>query len=131
VVEGIPADVERFIAETISSVEQLEVLLLLHGTSPQEWTAETVARELRIAAASAARRLANLRARGLLSSSNEPEPTYRFSPREPDDATVVGALAETYATRRVSVITLIFSKPNDAVRLFADAFKIRQEDDDG
>jgi hypothetical protein len=131
VAEGIPTDVARFIAENIHSVEQLEVLLLLRGAATQAWSAAGVARELRIAEASASDRLEDLRARGLLARSDEAEATYRFAPADASKSRLVDALAETYATRRVSVITLIFSKPSDPVRLFADAFKIRRSDDDG
>jgi hypothetical protein len=75
---GIPRHVEQFIAEHINSVEQLEVLLLLHDRSSEEWTAATVARELHIDPGSAGRRLADWHARGLLSVSEASDPTYRW-----------------------------------------------------
>jgi hypothetical protein len=39
----------------------------------------------------------------------------------------VAQLAKDYAERRVSVITLIFSKPVDKLRTFADAFRLRKD----
>ena len=46
---GLSADVERFVAEHIHSVEQLEVLLLVQRTHPREWTAAQIVAELRTA----------------------------------------------------------------------------------
>ena len=40
---------------------------------------------------------------------------------------LVGSLEKVYEERRVSVITLIYSKPVDKVRTFADAFRLRKD----
>ena len=39
----------------------------------------------------------------------------------------VAGLAREYAARRVTVIGLIFSKPVDKIRSFADAFRLRRD----
>jgi hypothetical protein len=36
-------------------------------------------------------------------------------------------LAESYAKYRVTVVTLIFTKPSDDIAQFPDAFRIRRE----
>ena len=125
---GIPDDVVEFLAQSIDSVEQLEVLLLLHQNPATEWTAESVARHLYREPTSVGRRLGVLRLLGLLQASDEEQPTFRYLPRsEAIDATV-GRLADAYAERRVTVLGLLASKPMDHMRAFADAFRIRQED---
>lgn len=126
---GVPRHVEQFIADHINSVEQLEVLLLLHGRASEEWTAATVARELYIDPGSAGRRLADWHARGLLSVSEAPDPSYRFAPQDSELRRTVRDLASTYAERRVTVTNLIFSKPTDHISVFADAFRIRPKED--
>src|SRR5690606_42096918 len=63
---GIPDDVVEFLAQSIDSVEQLEVLLLLHQNPATEWTAESVARHLYREPTSVGRRLGVLRLLGLL-----------------------------------------------------------------
>jgi hypothetical protein len=126
---GIPRHVEQFINDHINSVEQLEVLLLLHDRTSEEWTGATVARELYIDPNSAARRLADWRARGLLSDSGGAEPSYRFAPQDSELRRTVSDLARTYAERRVTVTNLIFSKPTDHISVFADAFRIRPKED--
>ena len=125
---GIPDDVARFITDYIDSVEQLEVLLLLRASGSKEWTAESIARELRINPESVATRLATMHAQGLLALVDEEGGVYRYEPASSNTDRVVRGLADTYSQRRVSVITLIFSKPSDSIRTFADAFRIRKKD---
>ena len=48
----------------------------------------------------------------------------RYGPEPIDDRS---ALDRAYAERRVTVINLIFSKPIDKLRSFADAFRIKKE----
>jgi hypothetical protein len=124
---GIPKHVERFIVDYIDSVELLEVLLLLQRTAPAVWDSDTVARELRIAPESARMRLETLRSQRLLEPVDGAAPSFRYAPDSVDLDRGVRGLAETYAARRVSVITLIFSKPDDSIRSFADAFRIRKD----
>jgi hypothetical protein len=42
---------------------------------------------------------------------------------------MVESLASEYAVRRFSVIELVFSRP-DAARTFADAFRLREEEEE-
>jgi hypothetical protein len=39
-------------------------------------------------------------------------------------------LARLYPERRFTIIEIIFSKPNDKIRSFADAFRIRRDPDE-
>jgi hypothetical protein len=126
---GIPDHVRRFVAANIDSVGTLEVLLLLRDQRERDWTAGDVARELRSGTDPAADRLAYLRGRGLLSDAASEKPSFRYAPSRPDIARAVDDLASCYATRRVRVISLIYSKPSDQVLTFGDAFRIRRPPD--
>ncbi|WP_224248638.1 hypothetical protein [Hyalangium gracile] len=126
----IPARVQRFIATHIDSIEKLEVLLLLRARAERDWSARDVSQELRITEMSATARLEDLTARRLLVKDGSP-PIYRYGPASSEDAQDVGDLQATYSTRRVSVISFIFSKPLDKVRGFADAFRLKRDKDDG
>lgn len=117
---GLPPEVERFIARHIRSVEMLEIVLLVRRER-RAWTGEQVARELRIDPNSAAMRLEELAAGGLLRKDGG-EFTY-VATGEPDRD--LDALARAYAERRVAVITWIVSQPTDRLRSFADAFRFR------
>jgi hypothetical protein len=122
---GVPAPVRRFIAGHIESVAQLEVLLLLRAVTDRNWTADEVARALVIPPESATHWLNDLAARDLLLDDGD---RYRYHPST-DETETVDDLAESYAKYRVAVIGLIFSKPNERVTVFADAFRIRRRND--
>jgi hypothetical protein len=125
--DEIPADVRQFIIDHLNSVAQLEVLLLLRSDAQRDWSGEDVARALYTAADVTAGQLADLHARGLLAAAEPPEARYRYGPRTSELGDLVARLADVYRERRVSVITLIYSKPVDKVRTFADAFKLRKD----
>lgn len=114
----------------IDSIEKLEVLLLLRNRAERPWTASEVALELRITEASSSARMEDLAASALLVSNGGKPPAYRFSPAHSEDVRSIAELAMTYSERRVSVITFIFSKPQERVRGFADAFLLRPKRDD-
>jgi hypothetical protein len=128
-ISGLPDDVERFIAEHVFSVDQLDVLLLLQRTKPREWNARQVAAELRTNAPSAAMKLDDLTRRDLLVRNDGVEPTYAYGPKDEEMDHVVVALRKAYAERHIAVIHLIFSKPTEefeAMQSSADAFRIRK-----
>ncbi len=124
---GISQNVRSLIIERIDSVVQLEVLLLLQANTGRAWTAAEVAQELRIEPSWATGQLGELAGRGLLAPAADVPDGYRYAPSPREiDATVV-QLSKDYAERRVTVITLIFSKPVDKLRTFADAFRLRKD----
>jgi predicted transcriptional regulator len=119
--------VQQFVVRYINSVDQLEMLLLLRENDAKSWTAEEIARALFTQAETVQQRLAQLAGQGLLT---EKERTYRYSPRTTDLERAVSELAREYPRYRVSIINLIFSKPIDRIRTFADAFRFTKEEDD-
>ncbi|HSJ97049.1 MAG TPA: hypothetical protein VLC53_08250 [Myxococcota bacterium] len=121
----------RQLLDRLDSIAQLELLLLLQRTAPDEWTAEQLAAELRIEPAWALEQLALLGARQLLAESEPGSGRYRFDPATPALAKSVEALASCYSELRVTVVGVLYSRPVDRIRVFADAFRIRREDDDG
>jgi hypothetical protein len=120
---------KKFIAEHINSVEQLEVLLFLHSNTSKEFSAADLSRELRIDPGSAATRLADLHFHGFLSVNGSEPPLYRYNPKLSDQDRAVNSISQTYLKHRYTVINLIFSKPIDKIRTFADAFKFKKEED--
>lgn len=129
--EEIPQPVRRLIAEHIESVVQAEVLLLLHAQAPAPASADFVATQLRVDHAWAQAQLDNLCLRGLLRCSDPPQRLYHYAPASPDLDSAVTGLAQAYENRRVTIINLIYSKPPDAIRNFADAFRLRKDKPDG
>jgi hypothetical protein len=109
---GVPEAVSAFVVQQISSIEQLEVLLFLRRNPGRPWTPEEVSRELRGSNPSIVRRLTDLSTRGFARLiEGEAKSVFVYSPRTPQLADSVNALAAVYAERPHSVIRLIFSKP--------------------
>jgi hypothetical protein len=127
--DGIPEDVRAFIIAHIASVEQLEILLFLHAHPDRVWAAADLSHELYIAEESASRRLAEFHGHKLLVRQEGHPLMYRYSPLDARMTAVIDSLAAVYQERRVRVINLIFSKPVDHIRSFADAFKFRKKND--
>jgi predicted transcriptional regulator len=128
--QDVPEEAKRLLADHITSVEQLEILLLLRRRPEGVWTPQTVAQELRTSESSASKRLAALRARGLV-AMDDGEGVFRYRPANERLGRSVDSLADAYAERPYRVIELIFSKPIDDLRVYADAFRLRKEDSDG
>jgi hypothetical protein len=127
VAAGLPDDVVAFVVDHVSSVAQLEILLLLVSREGADVTPDVAARELRMDPSWAATELRALVERGLLVNGNGTGPTYRFAPAGPEAAALVRRVVEAYAERRAAIITLIYEKPSKTVRTFADAFRLRRD----
>ena len=125
--EDFPADVRAFIATHISSIAQLEMLLLLRSDPNKQWDVDEISKALYATAEMSAGQLANLQACGLLAVSESAATRYQYWPSSPELDRVVGKLAELYRDRRVSVITVLYSEPVNKVQTFADAFKLRKD----
>ena len=124
----------QFITEHIDSVMQLEILLLLAGQPGKTWTPAALAEELRIDPAWVDGQLQTMGGRGVVAAvatDHTAALTFRYEPRTVALEETVRELARAYADRRVTVIGLIFSKPVDKIRSFADAFRIRKDRSDG
>ena len=123
----IPERVRRLIAEHITSIEQLEILLLFRGLPGQPQTVGQINDRIKSSLTSVTARLADLQASGFLRRTDD---RYQYDPGA-ERAAVVDELAQVYAERRYTVIELIFAKPTDKLRVFARAFKLRGDDNDG
>ena len=133
--EGDVSDeVRGFIATHVASVVQLESLLLLAADAAREWTADHVASSLRIDPVWASSQMEALVHQGLAARNGDAPHRYRYAPHDEPTRAAVDALAKAYVERRVTVISLIFSRPAeptrpDSVRAFADAFRLRKDTD--
>lgn len=122
---ALPDDVRRFVHEHVDTLQKLEVLLLLAGTTDRAWEAEAISAELRSSGLAVRTSVEGLLTSQLIEADGA---GYRYRPRTPDLDAQVRRLADCYRERRTSVIALIFSRPvPSAVRTFADAFRIKKD----
>lgn len=118
--------VRRLLDTAIASVEQLEILLMLR-VEPKTWrTLDDLAAELRGSRSSVERRIDALVHAGFVERRGG-------QVRYGVDASLDGAVAELlleYDLRRARVIEYIYSRPANAMRSFADAFRLSEGTDD-
>jgi predicted transcriptional regulator len=126
--EVVHPEARRFLLDHITSVAQLEMLLLLRTSPEQRWSAEELGRELRIEPAWARTQLQVLCEKGLL-DCDEQNKVFSYRPRSPELDRGAAAVAQAYLLHRVSIVELIYSQPNPTIRAFADAFKLRRDSD--
>lgn len=126
---GIPRKVEVFILRNIHAIEQLEILLLLHREPDREWSIDEVNDAIRTNPVSVGTKLADLCARKLLGKKwVENRWVYRYA-AQLDISKEIDELDKFYGTHRHVIIELIYSRPAETIRIFADAFRFRQDDD--
>lgn len=123
--------VAALLSQHINSVEQLEILLLLRRRSDRPWDAASIAEELRTSEGSAAKRLSDLRAGGLVEETSESGRGFRYAPASQWKRSAVDQLADLYAESPYRVIDMIFAKPIANLRVYADAFRYRKDEPDG
>jgi hypothetical protein len=124
--DPIPHNVRRFLSDHVESVVQVEVLLLLHAEPERALGSADVAEALKVEPAWAAAQLSNLCGRGILAEVGPG--SFRWAPRTAEIGDAVAGLARAYADRRVTVIGLIYAKPSEPLRSFADAFRLRKDE---
>lgn len=115
-----------FINKNITSVEQIEVLLILHANPHRAWTAPEISAILRSSPYAIESRMPGLIA-AKLAKALDSGFQYAASGRA---HAFVELLQTEYGERRFSVIELVFSK-SDPLQSFADAFRLKEGDDAG
>lgn len=119
-------DVIALLKRSIHSIGQVEVLLLLFRRR-EGWSAEAVSRELRSSPYGAETHLKSLQGDGLV-EKRVTDGLYYFSPASPAIEDAVGKLAILHSERMTTLVELIYDSRPDAIRAFAEAFRIKKKD---
>lgn len=118
-----PTEIEQFISNHISSVEQLEVLLLLFRSPDTYWGVDAIGHQLSLPLDIVGSRVRELRRTGLV-REGQTGAVYRFDAADPERVRMVELIAREYREKRIAVINAIYSANLTRLRTFADAFKI-------
>ncbi len=128
----IAPDIRSLLKQSIKTIGQLETLLLLFEQPDRTWTAEAVAQELRTSSYGAESHLESLVTARLLVKESGADPTqYVYRALDNDLHRRVAEISTLYRERRISIIEVLYGAPQDALRAFADAFRITKEPKDG
>ncbi len=122
---GLSQPLQSFLQQRLASIEQIEIVLLMHGDRARSWSAPEVAAQLRMPPESAAMRLFLLASGGMLLFEATGVPRYRYGGGDPETDALVGELAEVYPVNKSAVAALI-GAPVDPLQSFADAFKFKK-----
>jgi len=121
--DGLPLELRDFVVRHFTSVEQLELLILLASRPEKAWTIGQLVLEIRSSRESIQQSVRHLQAGGFLVEDGE---TFRYVPVSPT-APVIHELAKAYREYRVRIIAWIYSG-SGALRAFSDAFKIKPKE---
>jgi DNA-binding MarR family transcriptional regulator len=126
-ISDIPDAAIRFLRTYITSVTQLETLLLLRKFGEREWSAAEISKELYTNEQATSDMLESLDRAGLVKRTKLPGAVrYRYAPDGLNDR-AIALLERCYGIQRVRIIDLIFSSPRDQLQSFAQAFKLKPE----
>jgi hypothetical protein len=119
-----------FVATHLRNVDDLELLVAMAGAQDRWFDAEGVARDLSIATRSARAALERLARQNLLEIRVTADVRYKFHPGTPELLAAANACVEAYR-RNPMALWRLASEHLDrrGVRDFADAFRIRRDDD--
>ena len=128
---------QAFVRQHVESYEHLEVLLLLQRNRDEQWSFEAVAEKLRITPAAAREAIDHLGRNGLLlSRASGSRPVFRYCPASENLESMVDRLVQIYKENRLGVIRLMNAGAIDrvrsaAIRTFAEAFRLKRENEEG
>jgi hypothetical protein len=116
-------DVLGFVSATIKSIWALELLLHMRDTRQQPWRAEELVRQLRASMLVVDEALRQLLHAGLL--ADDAAGLFCYQPASPQLASFVDETESLYRAKPLTVINAIASAPNEKLRIFADAFRLK------
>jgi hypothetical protein len=122
-----PTDVVRFIELNIDSVAELEGLLFIRTEIHHQWDITSLTKLLYINSHMAQQLISTFQQRGFVDVTSANEQKFNYRPNNPGTENLIDRLATLYRERPVAVISLIYSKPNNKAKAFADAFRLRKE----
>jgi hypothetical protein len=127
-VDPLPEEVRRFIFQYIDDVDQLEILRLLGELPQREWTSGDMAGAIQSTPQTVVVHLQTLQSRGLLSTETREGVVYcRSHPATAELEFQLKRLLQVYRERPVTMINVVYARATEAIKSFADAFRIRKE----
>ncbi|HET9683332.1 MAG TPA: hypothetical protein VFP15_04465 [Gemmatimonadaceae bacterium] len=117
--------VQQLVSRHMDTMDHVALLLALRENEGQSHTANELAASSRLD-----RDVVEKALRDLVSAhlARDEGGRYRFAP-VPDVRAAVDDLAELYRTRPVTLVRAIYDRPLRAAQSFADAFRLRKQED--
>jgi hypothetical protein len=116
-------DILNFVSARIKSIWALELLLLMRRTTGRAWTSDELVRELRASIVVVHEALSGLTTAGLVASAEAD--LFCYCPVSGQLASLVDETQSLYLAKPLAVINAIAAAPNEKLRIFADAFRLK------
>jgi hypothetical protein len=123
--QAVSTELEQMIREKLSSIEQIDIVLLLRANPEKNWTAVDISRAFGTPQESTAMRLFLLASKGLILFGGSGIPTYRYA-GDGDSGALLDELSRVRSERPEALIGIAEGAAPDPVRSFADAFKVKR-----
>ena len=125
--ERLPDPIRRFLKEAVTSVEDLEIVLLLRRNPERYWDAESVSDRLEISRQLAAASLETLARHNLLDVRLSDVIRYRYNPMTGGDLASVNAVADAWRHDRALVMKELTANGH-SLSDFSNAFRFRRNE---
>jgi RIO-like serine/threonine protein kinase len=123
----ISENVRELIRRRVTSMDHVEVLMRLYESKGETLSAQELERAARLGPQTVERCASDL-VSARLASRDPASDSYRFAATQPDQATV-DELSALYHQRPVTLVKLVYAQPPNPVKSFADAFRLRDDED--
>jgi len=117
-------EILRFVSASVKSIWALELLLMMRRQKPRAWRTEDLVSELRASTLVVREALASLGATGFV--ANDDAGLFCYRPAADHLDAFVESTQELYASKPLSIINAIAAAPNEKLRIFADAFRLKE-----
>lgn len=117
---ALTREVTAFLQERVSSLSELELLLLLHSEAQHTWTARSASATLQLTESWVAAEFEQFVADGFARRVDGPPPGYRWSLADGRLAATVEQVAAAYESRRTRVITCIYGSRSATERAVSE-----------
>lgn len=119
-------DLVRFVQTHLRTVWALKMMIVMHAAPNDSWTAPALVKELRASEPLVNELLARFERLGLIIQVEE-KGIWCWRPATDEVRELADAIAVAYATTPFGVIQAIAEAPEDRIRQFADAFRVRRD----
>lgn len=120
----ISAELSQFV-HSLHSLWSIELLLLLHRDPERRWSIDDLVIELRSSRSLVDGILSRLHPMGLV--ERQSDGSYKYREASPALASLVDQLDGIYAERPLALVQEIHGEPDENLRAFSDAFKLKKD----
>jgi hypothetical protein len=114
----------RFVSATVKSIWALELLLMMRRQRPRAWRTDELVAELRASTVVVREALSGLGASGLVATDDVGHFCYRPISDQLD--AIVESTQGLYSSKPLAIINAIAAAPNEKLRIFAEAFRLKE-----